>query len=242
MLLLILVGYQTVIWVSTFTTRIILDIFKIAVSIPIKNIFLVIAITGQRNVSILHMSALYATKRRLMLANSCWDDENCSVDKIKKLLVIHDKLCDAVTILNKCITLNILLSILKVLMFSTLLLFGIYDCIWNDESLKNKMFLLTGFATFLPEAIFITIVTTLSTLLKSEVGKMFSVIQNKCSSCNSESIKLLKIAVLHLEARVPTISCEIFAIDCRFVFLIISACFSCTIILLQFDIVEHFLD
>ena len=77
-----------------------------------------------------------------------------------------------------------------------------------------------------------------SALLKTEKNKTSTLLHNKNvkNICDKRTLKLLQLAALQMAHQSSVISCGLFSIDWKFLFLLIAGCYSNLIVLCQFDI------
>lgn len=239
-LLFIVIGYQTISLSIAIIPKIVLGFLGLRYPLPSRSILVLIAVIFNRSFHIFNMSMLYAALNRSILISAGLNDKKSSLEKLKSILKIHNKFCDALRLLNKCLSVNLMINILKSVFHFILVMFDFYQYLVYDISSANRMLFITSLISFVPEGIFIAITIASSSFLKAEATKSLSIIHSKASKCerNSETLKFLQLAAMQFEHQSPEISCGCFTLDWNLLFTILAGCFSSIIILIQFDISE----
>lgn len=237
-----LVGYQVAVWIVSAISMALLTTFKVVHSIPVGNPFYLLSILLSKNVLVLSISGMIAINRRLNLLNKCLEAEisKMSTHNLKTLIILHDKLCDAIALVNECFSLQFMLIIFAYVFRITLLIFNLFHIFMNDP--KELIFWLSGVLFVLPEVAFLGAIILQSSLLKKKAHESLTLIHRLkfIRNVTKKTLKLVQLAYLQINHRNPAISCGLFIIDDSFLFITIAGSFSYVIILIQFAVAGSF--
>lgn len=235
----ILVCYHLATFMVVLICREILLIFKIVHSIPVRNYLYLASIICSGNSSIVSLYVLVAAKTRFKLINRILGSRTTlSFEQLKSVSVLHDKLYDTISLINKCYSISFLIHISQLIVRCVLLMFDGYMVFFKNNSLAHQFFFYSGIIFSLPEATFTLSIIVQSALLKMEANKSFNLLNGKTLSSYSDdkTLKLVHLFGAQISHRNPAISCGLFMIDWKFLFAFISSCLSNLIILFQFDV------
>ena len=241
MILMTLAGVQMISLCAMLLAGKLLNSFGIVHSVPSRNLYFIFGIFTQRNFAVLNISLLAAAKNRLNLINKEIEHRNCSFEKFKELLNVHSKFCDVTDLLNQCVSVNLMFSVINFVFHCTMQMFSLYILTSNDSSLESKIYCITACIYFPSEFFFMMSIIINSSLLKMEAKRTLTLVhsKNSFSTGNPEILKLLHLAALKIEHNMPMISCGLFIVDWKFLFATISGSLSSVIILIQFDRAEN---
>lgn len=215
----------------------IVQFFRIASSLPTENIFFNIAVVFQRIFSSLNMIVILIAKSRMTLINKCFEQHASPSRNFRELLSIHNKIGDIIQLINKCLSMNIMMSITEFYFFCTFLTYQIYDCIIKGYSWEYRIFVLSGVIFLVPEIVYMASIFISSMLLKTEANRTFSFCNaENATTASSNIIKFFYYSSLQMKHRTIEISCGLFSFDFKFVFLMISSLLANFLILVQFDV------
>lgn len=139
---------------------------------------------------------------------------------------------ETITLFNQCFWLCLIVKFCEIGFSCTFLFFGIYNILSNDLSIQTIVFFLTEVVhTMIVASVNLPIIIV-SNLIKSEVRTFIS-------SFKLYQVKAFENFKILLDSEIPecdiTISCGMFDVDWKFLFLCLVAFFSNTIVLIQFD-------
>lgn len=163
-----------------------------------------------------------------------------TLTRFKKILHLHDRLCDSLVLINKIFMFGFMLW-LSISVFHTILVgFSVYNILANASSDRDQSYFLSGVFFICTEGIFIVCVFTCSILIKNKASQTFNLLHELKLDVGLDRFNLIDLAALQMEHRRSEISCGLFTVDLKFVFDIIAYTFSTVIVLVQFDIADSF--
>lgn len=195
-----------------------------------EEIYLYIVHISSLSYASLNIILLIALKNRISLINE-------NVKNIKTTLILHDKFCDTISLVNKCFSFNFSITLLEFNFHCILFTFSACNMLLNKPDVGDKTFFFAGLVFIGYALILIVCILVYSSLIKSG-GKQTLIIVHALENVSVHS--LTQIASLQLSHRQPEISCGLYTIDWKFLFAILSCVFSYTIILIQFDVADTY--
>jgi hypothetical protein len=177
-----------------------------------------------------------AVSRRIKSINKCFKikpQTSVEAQKVLKVLSrVYIKFYDSINLFNKCFGFIVLLRTFKFILHITLFLFGVYSIIFNDSTPQFRaFFVMAGIYDFL-EFVLILPLVIISSQIKKENSKFYSKFQNFQSSFG-----LLNSPDLQIPSFDLSVSCGLFKVDWKFMFMVMTAVFSGLIVLIQFDMI-----
>lgn len=239
--LFVVIGYQVLTVALISLSLVLVKIFTVATALPSHNIFFNTTVVFQRILLTLIMTVLVTAKSRLTLVNDSFEKKGNSLERLRKLLLIHSKFGDVIKLINKSVSMNIMFCISEFLFNCTFISFQLYNTIILN-TLKNQIFLLSGLLILVSEIIYMSTLFITSMLLKCEAKKTLSVSQTNnfllrsTPGVKSDLLKYLHLSSLQIGHQEIAISCGLFTIDFKFLFLLLAGYLSNLVILIQFDI------
>lgn len=235
--LFILMAYQITVISGALYNRNLLNTYEVVHSIPVENVSFFVIMFCSKSYAVLCMSSLLAVNNRLRLINRVLTSESMNfVLDIKQFLTLHDKLCDTVTLINRCFSITFLLNISECVFHCIYLVFNLYTISAHESTVQEMIFLISGCIYVVPESVFVLFIIIFSSVLKTETNRTFLLLHDsRFSSSDADISKFHRIASLQLDHRKPFITCGLFVIDWVLLFAIVAAIFSFLVILIQFD-------
>ena len=217
------------------------DYFEIIHSLP-AGYFYTFSLFGSRNVTLLSISAIMAAKARFKLINCALEDRSSlNFDELKCLIVLQDKLCDSILLVSKSFSVIYIMQIFRFTVFSVFIMFDFFLITTKNSNFSHKIFLIAGLLFIIPAGITTISAIVQSALLKREGGKFLTLLHGKkISKGDKKTLNLIQLGSLQMAHQFSEISCGLFTIDWKFLFVLISTCFSYMIILCQFDVAETY--
>lgn len=156
--------------------------------------------------------------------------------KLKIILRMWSKVDDVISSISRLFIISNIFYLLNFLIFVLILLFLGYDIYVHNLGGDDK--LLFGFASFFS----ITIISFISVLIiqsQNICEKVTNAIRKinliKLKSKEKNIQKYCHLATLQLEVSNKFISCRLFDLNYKFIFTMISSCFSYLVMMVQFD-------
>lgn len=184
--------------------------------------------------TISHMLAIIAIYSRLKFLNTTFK-ANCSGnEEIITLSRVYLKICETMNIINKCYAINFLYYFFQVTYFGIFYLFGLWSLTIKTVDVTSAIpelaFNAISFAWFLYYFWFGAWMMIIGAWIETEtieIERYVNLYVGKCKRWN-----LMSLQMQHIR---PIVSCGLFEINWRLLFLIIGSIFSDLIILIQFE-------
>lgn len=150
-------------------------------------------------------------------------DEN----QMKEILKSFHKLCDTIKLINECFWFIFVYKIFGFLFSCVLFFFNIYDIVIKGLSQVSAAFLFSGCFSLTMELLYISMIFTFSSL-----------VEKGCVKFESNFVKYFSwktnFSNFQFNNQKISISCGLFKIDWKLLFLIITSMFSYLIVIIQF--------
>lgn len=234
-----LTAYQGVTMVFMLLFRVMLVKFNVGFT---SDPFILLSNISRRNFLVLKMSILTAARIRLHLINNVLlENQSNSMDILKTFFVLHNKFGDAVNLINKCLSFNLLMNLFEFGLHLVMLSFNIYKFDMNYSTIKGRILFLMSFTFFICEGVYIMLIHINSNFLKEGATRSIILLNKKISTLDnfSEILRFSQIASLQIDHQTPAITFGLFVFDWKLFFAIISCSFCYVIILVQFDVAGY---
>jgi len=216
--------------ISNITT---LDYFQVKLeNFPIKKLNYVFCIRPLMNYSMLFVLIVSAVNVRLEAINEALLRNQMSEESVRCAMILHDKLCDNVKIVNRCFVSHIINFFFGCVFAFLFVGFSLYDMSINDVSFEKLLIGFTGLAYAVSEGFILMLILSTASSIKEKSRRVSNSLNKIAKTTSSKSIF---IAALQLSHRSPIMSTAMYNIDFAVLMLIISSVFSNLIILIQFD-------
>lgn len=242
-LTLTLLVFQTFINLNMLLGYIMVKFLDVKVdSVPIEKGFYLIGLTMAMSYVLLSMLLLLAIIWRFKsvgdatLELESFKDKRILLKKVKTVTQIWSKLGDLLTSVNKYfLTSNIFLFTIIFMMFLITLFLG-YDIFMHSLG-SDDLVLFYSFVIFtLSYTLCGLIIIFSSVYFSNSFSKVFKNLNSIRLKNNDEKIwKICTHSILQLDVLHNEISCGLFSLNWKFVFLMISSCFAYLVMMIQFD-------
>lgn len=150
-----------------------------------------------------------------------------SKENLKDVMKIYQRFRENITLISRCFCTTLILRFFENLLHSVLYIFNAFDVLVNGHSQATGWFLSSGILFLLLEIFHASAIFVLSSLIR-RTCKHFEVnyIQNFSNQSNFKHFLFCSDDI--------SLSCGIFYVDWKFVFVFLGACFSYLIIIIQF--------
>jgi len=187
-----------------------------------------------RNYLTCHLIIMLMVKKRTALMIS-YLKEMISASSIRQTLCIYSKICDVVTLINKCFAMHLILLFYNSVFISILVVFSFCDMFMvEDIRVGHVTFFITGANVILFQTLLVVTAVYFSDNINSLGAKLFDIITSNESSSNADYLKWSSLASLQFNHQTSTISSGLFIVKWTFLSAVIASIFSNVIIMLQF--------
>lgn len=152
----------------------------------------------------------------------------------KEALMLYDKFCETMSLINSCLGITFSTVMFELLYHCVVQFFNVYNFVEKKPSSSDTYNFIKSLFEIFYEAIFPACIFTCSSLINSEAENCLQILTNS-EGLDGDLMKAKQFAALQFEHQNSEISCEMFVVDWKFLFLLIVCGFNYMIVLIQFD-------
>lgn len=210
---------------------------EIKPAVPISNITFPIAIALARVYAAFCISILFSARCRMVLINEAALKVTKSSSYLKRrmILLVHDKFCNSIALISKCLSIALISNLLQWINRLTFTLFNFCNIIIHP-TIENNIFAILGFLVIIPDTLFIMSMIFIPNFLKNSAKKIENQFHSHEGKKTLKKFKISEVASLQIAHSRPVVSCGFFEVDLKFLFVLLTAQFSILIILAQFQV------
>lgn len=233
------IGFFAITILILIFSNIFIQITKIKYeTIPVENPLYSTCLILPTNFNIVFVITIAAVSVRInSVKKVILKESNCVVKKIKIVMKFHDKLHDVFLSLNKFFALNFAVLFLQLISYIILVLFALYDILFNGRPVENLAVFLVGASSFnlVTACVLLTMLSFVGSIRRSELDILKRIVQIE----NSYESKLVhchtRLAVLQMKSAPLILSCGLITIDWHIWIIMLASIFNYMIIFIQFD-------